>query len=108
MYPKPDRLYSPSHRDEAVEVLQTILTPTLLNHFKALEADKLSGTGADLRALLIDTRARQDCILHFLAYLIPFAGRRGISRNFLRLVENINPDPEKVALDPEPVLHQIP
>jgi len=100
MYPTPDRLYSESHRDEAESVLRVILDPALFDHFQTLEADNLAGSGseADLQALLIDTRARLNCLLTFIAYLIPFAGRRGISRSFLSQISK-QIDPEAIAIE---------
>jgi hypothetical protein len=87
-----------SHKGEATAVLKVILNSTLFDHFKALEADNFSDSEADLKALLIDTRARLDCLLTFIAYLIPFAGRRGISRSFLNQISK-QIDPEMIAFE---------
>ena len=100
MYPQPDRLFSESHKGEAESVLHVILNPALFDHFKALEADNLSAIGSDtdLQALLIDSRVKLNCILHFISYLIPFAGRRGISRSFLSQISK-QIDPQAIALE---------
>ena len=97
MYPTPDRLYSESHRDEATAVLRVIITFGLLDYFKKLETDNLSGE-MDLKKLLISTKAEINCLLHFISYLIPFAGRRGISRSFLSQISK-QIDPEMIALE---------
>ena len=105
MYPSPDRLFSESHKGEALSVLEVILNPALFDHFKTLEVDNFSDNEADLQALLIDTRVRVNCLLTFISYLIPFAGRRGISRSFLSQISKIT-DPETIAIE-EPILPEI-